>query len=104
MEASWTMQDSWPRVGGSELPHADRCGRRPRPRNRPDNKLSTRHLDHIDLAFRKITRKICQVRIGQRWSNHRHRVVLSRTGLKRLQLCDDVRLDLGGDVWCVRSL
>ena len=35
--------------------------------------------------------------------NHRHRVVLSQTGFERLQLPDEVVLDLAGDVRRVRG-
>src|SRR3954470_11420807 len=58
----------------------------------------------VDLDRRKIRRKILDVGVRQRWSYHRHRVVFPRAGFVCLQLGDDIRLGLTGNIRRVGGL
>ena len=47
--------------------------------------LFDRQLDDLDLDCRKISSKIRDIRVRQGWRDHRHRVILTRTGFGTLE-------------------
>ena len=61
-------------------------------------RLLSRQFSNANLDRRKISGEILDVLVRQVWRDHRHRIVLSDAGFERLQLRDEIGLDLTGDV------